>query len=342
MSNKKIIFFTGATGYIGGACLQHLLLDSSLEITALVRNVDKAKKLEGLGIKTVIGSLDESEKLIAASAAADIVYHTAHADHLPAIHAILRGIKSRYNKTGQVPLLFHTSGTGVLADNAAGLRDTNDVYYDNDTTKLEALSPTAQHRDVDSTILAASVEGYVRSYIILPSTIYGTLTGPLVDLGISNAHSISIPFLVNASIARGQGGMVGEGRNVWADVEIHDLANLYSIVFRAAIAGTAPHGREGLYFGENGEYRMVDAARACTRALHALGISKTAEPTAFTKEEVDKSFGGAVGALLGANTRARSVRARELRWKPVKTNEDFLESIKGEVERIVKTRSTQL
>lgn len=64
------------------------------------------------------------------------------------------------------------------------------------------------------------------------------------------------------------------------------------VVFRAALAGTAPHGREGIYFGENGEYRHIDAARVYTEALHALGKSKTPEPTMFSQEEMDKYFGG--------------------------------------------------
>lgn len=77
MSSKQRIFFTGATGYIGGAVLQRLLQDGTFEITALVRNADKAKKLNELGIKTVVGSLDDAEKIVAASAAADIVFNTA-------------------------------------------------------------------------------------------------------------------------------------------------------------------------------------------------------------------------------------------------------------------------
>jgi hypothetical protein len=64
--------------------------------------------------------------------------------------------------------------------------------------------------------------GYVKSYIILPSTIYGLATGKLVDIGVQNRHSVQIPFLINASLARGQAGMVGEGKNVWPNVNIEE------------------------------------------------------------------------------------------------------------------------
>jgi hypothetical protein len=64
--------------------------------------------------------------------------------------------------------------------------------------------------------------GYVKSYIILPSTIYGLATGKLVDIGVQNRHSVQMPFLINASLARGQAGMVGEGKNVWPNVNIEE------------------------------------------------------------------------------------------------------------------------
>jgi len=64
--------------------------------------------------------------------------------------------------------------------------------------------------------------GYVRTYIILPSTIYGIATGKLAKLGLQNPYSIQIPGLIKASIARGQAGMVGLGKNIWPNVHIDD------------------------------------------------------------------------------------------------------------------------
>ncbi|KAI0030933.1 hypothetical protein K488DRAFT_53121 [Vararia minispora EC-137] len=328
----KAIFFTGATGYIGGACLEQLLNEKSFGITALVRSADKAKKLNEIGVGTIVGSLDDPEAVTKAAAEADIVYHTADADNYGAIKAILKGMKQRHETIGTVPILIHTSGTGVLADDAAGMHDTDVIYYDNDADQMASLPPTAAHRNVDLEILAADAEGSIKSYIVLPSTIWGTLTGRLVDLGISNKHSIQIPAAVKASIDRGQGGMIGEGKNLWPHVEIHEVADLFNAVFRAALAGTAPHGREGYFFGENGEYRLVDAARTYTKALHGLGNSKTPEPAPFTTEEAQKYFGG---NYLGSNSRARAVRGRELGWKPVKTTEDFLRSVVATTEIIV-------
>ena len=65
-------------------------------------------------------------------------------------------------------------------------------------------------------------EGYARTYIILPSTIYGLAKNQLVDAGIQNPFSIQIPLLIKASLGRGRAGMVGKGLALWPDVHIDD------------------------------------------------------------------------------------------------------------------------
>ena len=47
---------------------------NSFQITALVRSPEKAVKLETLGLKTIIGSLSELDKLERATSEADVVF----------------------------------------------------------------------------------------------------------------------------------------------------------------------------------------------------------------------------------------------------------------------------
>ena len=75
-SDKTTIFFTGATGYVGAAILTSLLEDNSFEVTALVRDAGEAKKLNALGVSTIVASLDDSVPLVAGAAAADVVIQT--------------------------------------------------------------------------------------------------------------------------------------------------------------------------------------------------------------------------------------------------------------------------
>jgi hypothetical protein len=74
-------------------------------------------------------------------------------------------------------------------------------------------------------VLSADADGYVRSFIVIPSTVWGRLTGPLVDDGISNPRSQQIPRLINISAARGKAAMVGKGVNLWPNVEIYERAS---------------------------------------------------------------------------------------------------------------------
>ena len=135
--------------------------------------------------------------------------------------------------------------------------------------------------------------GYVRSYIILPSTIYGIVSNNLVAAGIQNPHSIQIPLLIRASIDRGQGGVVGLGKNIWPNVDIDEVADLYIVLFdriRADPEGT-PHGREGFYFGASGEYTLYDVGKKIAEVLVELGVGSSPEPTSFSEEEVQKYVG---------------------------------------------------
>jgi nucleoside-diphosphate-sugar epimerase len=330
------MFANGALGYVGGSVLQRLLehpKKDSFEITALVRSADKAKLLNTLGINTVVASLADLDKLTESAAASDVVIHTADADDEKAARALLRGAKARYDKTGKIPTYIHTSGTGVLMDNAAGLQDTDVIYVDTNVKQIESLPDTAPHRKVDLAVVAADKDGYVRTYIVLPSTIYGIATGKLFNLGISNAYSIQVPIAIKASLDRGKGGMIGQGKNLWPIVEVHEQAELYQIILDAALSDpNTPHGREGFYFGASDEYRLYDLAKAYSQALYDLGKGKSPDPTPFTAEEAQKYFGG---TWLGHNARCRAERGRALGWRPTKTTKDFLESVRPEVEAII-------
>lgn len=128
MVKSDTVFYIGATGYIGGVVLQHLLLlpHPPSRITALIRDPKKVELLKnvnlpsGVTLEPLLGSLQDLETLTKAAEEHDVVFSMADADDLPAMKAILEGIKRRKEKTGEVPLLIHTSGTGLLTDNAKG------------------------------------------------------------------------------------------------------------------------------------------------------------------------------------------------------------------------------
>jgi hypothetical protein len=151
--------------------------------------------------------------------------------------------------------------------------------------------------------------GYVKVYIISPSVIYGIATGELVEQGIQNPHSITVPWVTRVALDRGRSGLVGAGVNVWPNVDIQEgnspiiawnlnvnmvlkVADLYVLLYDSIVSNPATgHGREGIYFGENGEHIYYDIAKAIGEVLTEIGKLDNPEPTMLTQEEIVKYFG---------------------------------------------------
>ncbi len=118
--------------------------------------------------------------------------------------------------------LLAQSGTGVLTDNARGEYASDTIYSDIDIEQLKSIPPTASHRNVDLRVLDADAKGYARTHIVFPSTIYGIAKHALVEAGVSNPHSIQIPYIIRGSLDRGRAGVVGKGLPWWPNVHIAD------------------------------------------------------------------------------------------------------------------------
>jgi hypothetical protein len=71
------------------------------------------------------------------------------------------------------------------------------------------------------------------------------------------------------------------------------VADFYHILLDKYLKSpdTVPHGREGIYNLENGEYSHYESAEAISKALVALGLGEEDTPSTFTPEEEKKYFG---------------------------------------------------
>ncbi|THU82132.1 NAD-binding protein [Dendrothele bispora CBS 962.96] len=352
MSTKTKILITGATGYIGGSILTRLLQRSDLsqfDIRVLIRSAEKARKLEdlGLGLKPVMGSHTDESVMVKATSEVDVVIASANSESLVAAQLTLKGMKKRFEETGKPPIFIHTSGTGLYIEFAGGMHSNAVVYDDANPDQIETIAPTQPHRNVDLEILAADTENYVKTYIVLPSTVYGIASGPLFDAEISNRHSVQVPALIKAAFARTppQGGTIGEGKNVWPNVEIHELADLYNVLLDSALTSQNPqfpgHGREGIYNAVNGEHNFHQLAEVISQALVSLGLGEDPSSLTFSAEEEQKFF-GPFAQFFGTNSRCLATRAKSLGWKPVKTTKELLASVKPEIEALVASGKTGL
>lgn len=131
--------------------------------------------------------------------------------------------------------------------------------------------------------------GYIKSYIILPSTIWGIASGRMVDAKFQNPHSQQVPSLIKFAYARRAAGYVGAGMNVWPHISIDDgkrkriilrqcsfdlsfiaVSNLYVEIYRQVIheSNEVPHGPSGFFNAENGKYQYKDLAQYIANALN--------------------------------------------------------------------------
>ncbi|GLB41194.1 putative NAD-binding protein [Lyophyllum shimeji] len=310
MSTPKInILLTGAKGYIGGAVLSRFLARAdvaSLSITiTLIRSHEKAQKLKALSVNAVVGSHETSALVQELASEADV----ADSEHVEAAKATLRS-RGPLQSHRYCP---HTHPYGVLMDNAGGAYATDVVYDDATPDQFETLAPTRLHRDVDLLLVDADRLGYVRTYLILPCTIYGPAIGMIVEHGIPNVHSIQIPSLIKASLDRGQGGMDKPRHGTWSS---------------------------GLLLRRERPAQLVPSRQGYSEALVAIERGKTAEPTTLTKDEIDEYFGGSW--YLGSNALCTATHAHAIGRKPSKTTADMLASIKPEVEATLRSSRLRL
>ncbi|TCD63510.1 hypothetical protein EIP91_005343 [Steccherinum ochraceum] len=332
MAIVKKILFLGTTGYIGGSVLDAILdhpRAGEFDITAYFRSAEKAKKCEQLiGIKTIAGSFDVVQE---AAAKADFVINCASSDDLPLTEAVLTGAKKHFASTKVPTILLHTSGTGINLDRAAGQYATDKTLDDTESARINALPPTEWHRNVDIPILQANKEGYITSYTVYPSIIFGLATGRFVKAGLQNPVPTAAYFIALGDIKRGVPGVVGPMKNVWNFVDIHDVADLYFIIFDAIIAGkNIPSGIDGHYFAENGYSSVGPYFRGIGQALYELGTIRSAEETQFTPEEMNSELGVVYGYLAN-NTRTSSTRSRSLGWDPKVPARAMADRLKGEM-----------
>lgn len=282
------IFCTGASGYIGGS-IALALAAAGHEVSGLVRSEENAQRVRSLGIIPVHGALDDIDILRAAAARAEAIVHAANADHEPSARAMLAAIEG----TGKA--YIHTSGSSIVGTQSAGERV--DAVFDEETP-ISPSSGRAARVALNEYILSFKTKG-TRPIIVCPSLIYGISHGP-------TKHSMQVPLLIRLAKKGGVAKHYGPGENIWSNVHIDDLVDLYLLALASAPPGA-------FYFAENGENSMKQVCEAINRKL---GVSTGTVPMSL--DEASREWGeGVAQNTMGSNSRVRAVRARrELGWRP--------------------------
>lgn len=122
-----------------------------------------------------------------------------------------------------------------------GMYASDTIYNDLDVGPIHAIPETNPHRKVDIAIVEASKQGiivfrpvgkfssydqiligYLKTYLVIPSVIWGLASGRLAELGVQNRHSIAIPWILKRAVAQGKVRVVGEGKHIWGGVQIDE------------------------------------------------------------------------------------------------------------------------
>jgi nucleoside-diphosphate-sugar epimerase len=282
------IFITGASGYIGGSVAAPLLA-SGHRIIGLVRSEQRASQVRERGIEPVLGTLSDLEVLAGASRQADAVINAANADDRPSVEAMLAAIKG----TGKT--FIQTSGSSIVADLAGG--EPTDAIYE-DHTPVRPLPGRVGRVAINDLVLSAAKDG-IRAVVIAPTLIYGRGSGV-------NPYSIQVPKMTALAKKHGIAKHIGRGENIWSNVHIDDLVDLYLRVLDRAPAGA-------FYYAENGENSMREVNSAISRVL---GFGGRTEPMSIAEAAAEWGD-GAANYSFGSNSRVRATRARrELGWSP--------------------------
>ncbi|MFC4005976.1 NAD-dependent epimerase/dehydratase family protein [Nonomuraea purpurea] len=299
------VFVTGATGYIGGSVADRMLRTGH-QVTGLARSPEKARMLERLGVTPVLGTLDDQALLAEQAQAADAVVNAADSDHPGAAEALVEAL------AGSGKPLLHTSGSSIVGTDSRG-------EPSGETFGEEIFDPESSWRPADDKEARVAIDRYVlaasgrdvRTVVLCNTLIYGHGRGLSRD-------SVQIPALVRQAHKSGTVRRIGAGRNIWSNVHIDDVADLYLLALDAAPAGS-------FYFVENGEASFADITAAIAEAL-GLGPAEAWDITAAIQEW---GYEAAVFAL-GSNSRVRGERARaQLGWRPRHTS--VLDWIKNEL-----------
>ena len=293
------VFLTGATGYIGSAVLD-ALLRAGQQVTALVRDPEKAERVRVRGVQPIVGELSKPKSYTAAAEDCDGVIHTAfepskrgQAVDREAIDTLL-AIARRRRAGRQKPFFVYTSGIWVLGTTTGPAEEDAPV----NPAALVAWRP-----DHERAVLDGAVDGLVRTAVIRPGIVYGGSRGIIGDM-LKDAGN-------------GLVRVIGTGKNHWPCVYDRDLADVYVRVATHADAAGIFHAND------EGDERVNDIAEAL--AHHA----KTPADIRHVPLEEARAKMGTYADALALDQNVRSPRARALGWTPT------LRSVAGNVARLL-------
>ncbi|KAI4142562.1 MAG: hypothetical protein LQ341_003179 [Variospora aurantia] len=299
--------------------------------TLLIRGADKARVFNDKGFQTVLfDSLEDTETVENIASKYDLIINNTPGVSVDSATAFIKGLGRRQKSTGRDVYYIHTSGTSNLADQPITkayeetrtfVDTTPDLY--SYLQQRNALTPYA-HRTADIAVISTGLALNVKTYIIMPPTIYGTGTGDF------NRITIQAPAIIRSALRTGQVMQLGDDNAVAEHVHVEDLAELYIAVANKVIKDGMqgfPSGERGIYFAGTGRHTWGEFTRGIFQALRELNAIKTDQIKKVGLTEAAEMWTGGnelyCELIFGASWRTQADASRKLGWQPQKTEEEF-------------------
>jgi nucleoside-diphosphate-sugar epimerase len=297
------IFLTGATGYIGAAVLDALVRGGH-DVTALVRDSEKARRVAKRGGHPVVGNLAEPESFRAAADGQDGYVHAAYdttsgrgpAIEQAALETIIAAAKRPRTAGANVPLkrfIIYTSGVWILG------RTLEPATEDAPINPIAASAFRPAHEQL---VLDAADE-QLRTMVVRPGVVYGGGDGMIGD--------------IFKSASNGLVRVVGDGNNHWPLVYDRDLADLYARLAAHAEASGIYHAND------EGDERVNDIVGAIKPYLPVKPDVR------YVPIEEARNKMGVYADAMALDQVVRSPRARAIGWMPT------LHSVAGNAARLL-------
>ena len=279
------VFVIGATGFLGSHLAQRYLLDGHA-VHGLSRSEEGDRKLAALGIKPIRGDAEKDDAYIEASRRADVIIHAPQLS-LETEQASVQAILDVLKGTGRT--FFFTSGTGVLGQRTHGAWS-EDTFAEDDP--FVPPKPILMRVETENLVRAAGREKDVRAMVIRPPMIWGSKGCAVINQ-------------MNESIRKtGQVCYIGPGLNLYSNVHVLDLVEVYMLATAKGVPGA-------LYHAVSGELNYR------TMAEHLAKANDTTARSVMLEEAVEIWGGFYAKLVFNVCSRSRSPRTRnELGWVP--------------------------
>lgn len=297
------IFLTGATGYIGAAVLDALVRGGH-DVTALVRDNEKARRVGRRGAHPVVGNLAEPESFSAIADGQDGYVHAAFdsaSGRGPAIEqaaldtiiAAARRPRTAGAAAPQKRFIIYTSGVWVLG---------RTLEPASEDAPLNPIAASAFRPAHEQLVLDANSDE-LRTVVVRPGVVYGGGDGIIGDMFKAASNGLV--------------RVVGDGNNHWPLVYDRDLADLYARLVAAPDAAGIYHAND------EGDERVNDIVGAIKPYLPVKPDVR------YVPIEEARNKMGVYADAMALDQVVRSPRARALGWTPT------LHSVAGNAARLL-------